>query len=82
MFTKHKGYEAALWDGEYHTYAHLIHEEAEFVGVLDDSTGQEVLKVFDGTGWVSCNPGQYVTKTWNGVCYNYGVTDNPYRTRI
>lgn len=74
MFTKQNNrLSTALWDGEYHTYKALCDEEASFVGVLDDSTGKEVLKVFDGNGWVSCNPGQYVARVWNGKDYTYSV---------
>ena len=75
MFTKHSDtFEAALWDGEYYTYKKLLDEEPNFVGVLDDSTGREILKIFDGEGWVSCSPGEYITKTKN----KYGTIVSPY----
>lgn len=79
MFTKHEsGISAAYWDGDYRTYAELCHDEAEFVGVLDNSTGKEVLKVFTGSGWADCAPGHYVTKTTVEGKHLYGVIETPY----
>lgn len=68
MFTKNKGGpESLYWDGEYRTYRELCETETHFVGVLDDSTGVEVLKVWneEESSWVDCKPGDYVVKFKN-----------------
>lgn len=80
MFTKHdNGIVAALWEGEYRDYVALCHDEADFVGILDDSEGEDLLWVFDGNGWVKCYEGHFITKTKVGENYVYGVIDTPYR---
>jgi len=84
MFTKHdNGIVSALWTGEYRDYVSLCHDEADFIGVLDDSQGFDTLMVFDGNEWLACFPGHYVTKTKVGENYVYGVIDTPYeRTNV
>lgn len=79
MFTRHdNGLIAAMWDGEYRNYVALCRDEVDFVGILDDSEGEDLLWVFDGDGWTKCHYGHYITKTKVGESYVYGVIPTPY----
>jgi hypothetical protein len=64
-----KEIKAIFWDGDFDLYKNLIHEEPEFVAVLDDSgqRGKDRVKLWnkDRSSWEVCQLGNYIVKLEN-----------------
>jgi hypothetical protein len=64
-----KEVKAVFWNGEFDIYKNLIHEEPEFVAVLDDSgrRGNDRVKLWnkDLQKWEVCPLGNYIVKMEN-----------------
>jgi hypothetical protein len=62
---------AVFWDGSYDIYTYLVHEEPNFVGVLDDSgrRGDDKVKLWNESKktWEVCPRGNYIVKTENEI---------------
>jgi len=66
-----KEVKAVFWDGNYEVYTFLVHEEPNFVGVLDDSgqKGKDRVKLWNEKikSWETCQLGSYIIKTDEGI---------------
>lgn len=58
---------AVFWDGDFNVYKTLLHDEPEFVAVLDDSgqRGKDRVKLWnkEKSAWEVCQLGHYIIKT-------------------